>query len=1643
MKRFLWLAAFTCVATFVRGQYAPTIVSQSPSTVYHEGQSLTLSVEVNGTTPFTYQWEKDDEPIPGATRSSYSIESLETTDAGVYTVAITNAVSTTLSDPIVVDVAAAAAPVLNYQPSSLTLTAGETVWLGVSVSGTSPFRFVWKRGTTVLAETTSSSYQLGPVSLTDSGAYSVTISNAAGVVTSNDFSVTVNAPTPPVFTSHPSDRSVFIGGDFTLSSWLTNSNGVTFQWYKDDVAISGAVSREYWLPNFTAAHAGTYRVKATNAAGSTWSNSAVVSIRPVEAPTQAYIYTSQISATVGDSFNLNVSANGSSPLSYQWKKDGSPIAGAVSSGFYSPNIDFGDTGIYSVTVSNSAGSITSNGIPVIVKAFEPRVILAHPASRAVYPGVYVGFEVSLTGNAPVTFQWKKDGVAIPGATWSSYGLPSGAVEADEGEYSVVITQADGTTTSETATLTVLPPVAPEIQVQPADQSLEPGETIQLWVNATGHPAPSYQWFYNGEPILGATSQNYYKQRAASSLTGEYTVQVTNSAGSVMSEVADVNVSEGSPPAITLHPDSCSVLPSDYVSLDLNVISGTDFSVQWFRDDVAIPGATSTSYYFTAQPSKAGTYKAVVTNFAGTVTSKEAVVTVDVSTARPVIIRTAGSRAVDGGGSTYLWIGIAPGVTPNTIVWKKDGQVVPNATAASLTIGNFTLASAGVYTAEVTTAAGTFISRPIELTLHNQGVSPVITRSPASVAQRVGQSASFQVQVRGESPMEYQWKKNGINIPNATSGAYQLWNLTAAHAGDYAVEVTNSAGSVVSAVATLVVEQPGSSGVPTILRHPSTRSLYANAGSAELSVQVADTEAVTYQWYKDEALIPNATSAYHYVSASDLSVGSTGSYKVVVTNAAGSSTSETATVTRLPFLDLPTFTLQPGNTIGYLGHTVTFKATAVNGTITYQWRKDGEDIPGATSSSLPLADLKEADEGTYSVIASNTRGHVSSTLAVLTLEEATPPTITQQPQSQYAVFGGSVTFTAAATGVPDPTFQWRRDGTELTGATDASLTLNNLTPSDAGTYTVVASNPGGSVTSSDAVLQLFTTLPTAPAIADQPDDLECGVGDPATLAVQVTGTDPLSFQWYKDGTAISGATETTLMLEFVLPSDVGEYHVVATNPYGSAESTHATLTVTGQKKVFFGTLSTGESWALQVHEDGTATFLGYVAGTNQIIFVQGIVIAPDGSFSFGGTTPSQSGARKALALPVQTAALADQYFGGQITGQIVGGSLTGQIAGSDVALSGTAAESTGLDTVAGIYDAVPLGTNVGEIHAMVAPNGSVLLVEVNADGVRAGVGTVDGSGAFSIEQPEFEYSGTLSTANQSISGSYIPADGAPVVIAPTPSAGTGAERLSAVSTRSFAGTDANTLIAGFVISGSAQKDILLRAVGPTLSGMGVTGALADPRLVLYRGQTMIRENDNWSTEANGGSEAAEAAARLGGFALPNGSADAAMLARLDPGVYTAHVTSTAGATGVALLEVYDASPAAADAPKVLALSTRGSVSAGDGVLIVGFVIEGAVPKKVLVRGVGPSLASNVSGALTDPKLQLFKGSTVIAQNDDWSAGSDAAEIETATASSGASPLASGSKDSALLVYLAPGVYTAHISGVGGATGVALAEIYEVP
>ncbi len=259
-------------------------------------------------------------------------------------------------------------------------------------------------------------------------------------------------------------------------------------------------------------------------------------------------------------------------------------------------------------------------------------------------------------------------------------------------------------------------------------------------------------------------------------------------------------------------------------------------------------------------------------------------------------------------------------------------------------------------------------------------------------------------------------------------------------------------------------------------------------------------------------------------------------------------------------------------------------------------------------------------------------------------------------------------------------------------------------------------------------------------------------------------------------------------------------------------------------------------------------------------------------------------------------------------------------------------------------------------------------------------------------------------------------------------------LANISTRAKVDSGDDALIGGFIIQGSGPATVIVRAIGLSLSAAGLANPLHDPLLTIFDGTgRQIAKNDDWISGAN--------AETIASYRLdPSNSIESALLLTLDPGEYTAVISSFSdpmqpAEAGVALFELFDLHTTSG---RAVNLSTRGQVLAGDDVLIGGFIIGGGLEKPIVVRALGPSLSGSVNGAvLANPQLELHDGNgTLLQSNDNWAQSPDADAIE-AEGLAPTKPL-----ESALQATLAPGSYTAIVRGVNGATGVGLVEIYDL-
>ena len=1177
-------------------------------------------------------------------------------------------------------------PVITGQPASQTVNVAQTATFTVTATGTGPLTYQWYLNGAIVTGATSASYTTPAAASTDSGSvFTVTVTNASGTVTSAPATLTVAAdsttvnPDAPLIVTQPANQTVTVGQTATFSVTATGAATLTYQWYKGGVAIGGATSSTYTTPaTVSGDNASLFTVTVTNAQGTVTSNPATLTVTTTTSALP--VITNQPvnqTVTAGQSATFTVTATGTGPLSYQWYDGGVAIGGATSSSYTTPPSVIGNTGsVYTVTVTNPGGTVTST--PATLTVNSAPLIVTQPANQTVSVGQTATFSVTASGTAPLTYQWYKGGVAIGGATSNTYTTPATVLGDNGSLFTVIVTNVSGTATGGPATLTVN--TAPIITSQPANQTVNAGQTATFSVTATGAGTLTYQWYKGGSAIGGATSSTYTTPATVSGDSGSvFTVTVTNAGGTVTSNPATLTVNTA--PVIVTPPANQTVTAGQTATFSVTATGTAPLTYQWSKNGSPIPGATSSTYTtpVTVIGDSGSLFSVTVTNTAGSATGGPATLTVNTA---PLITSQPANQTVNAGQTASFSV-TASGPGTLTYQWSKNGTAIVGATSSTYTTPATVIGDSGShFTVTVTNSSGSVTSGPATLTVNT---APTITTPPADQTVTAGQTASFSVTASGTAPLTYQWFKNGTAIGGATSSTYTTPATVVGDSGSlFTVTVTNAAGSATGGPATLTVNT-----APLITTQPANQTV--NAGqTASFSVTASGTGPLTYQWYKNGTAIGGATSST-YTTPATVSGDSGSHFTVTVTNTGGTVTSAPATLTvNTP----PTITTQPASQTVAVGQTATFNVVATGtAPLTYQWSKGGIAIAGATSSTYTTpATVIGNNNSQYTVTVTNVAGTVTSTVATLTVTNSSliPPVLfcsnTAPPYNSSVtlvptfsggtgVIGsagiGSADITASAvsgSSYPTPaltsakTYTLSVTGTGGTSAsatctaTPTSVTISSISPAKQtmapGKQTFTATASGGATnnltwtatggtfagnvwtspntvgtytitaTSVDEPSVSVTTTVTvsAPVITTQPSSENVCTNSSTTLSV--VASYATSYQWNLNGTPILGATSSSYFIPSAVAMDAGNYTVTVTNAAG--------FVISNAAKVVVGSTITTNPVSLSIIAGQTATFSVSATGESPFSY-QWYVIAPGtstgnaiaGAKSSSYTTPSET------------------------------------------------------------------------------------------------------------------------------------------------------------------------------------------------------------------------------------------------------------------------------------------------------------------------------------------------------------------------------------------------------------------------------------
>ncbi len=738
----------------------------------------------------------------------------------------------------------------------------------------------------------------------------------------------------------------------------------------------------------------------------------------------------------------------------------------------SPAIDFAITN-FSIT-ADARNILRPSGTNADIGAFEygivlgPPRILAHPRDVLAREGFDVTFDVTAGGDAPLRYQWRKDGEAIDGETSSSLAL-FGVGDEDAGAYTVVVSNNSGSTTSGAANLTIAKP--PVITVDLSSFTNDSGADFTLSITAEGDAPLRYEWYGDSVLISGASLDTLFVSNPQQTAT--YQVVVRNEYGDTPSSLAVVTIAM-TPPSITTQPVSRIVAVSNSVTFSVGTAGSRPQSYQWyFNLTNLLAGATNQSYRIPmARATNEGSYHVVVINQVGTTNSTN--VTLVVQLTKPTIVTQPVSfSSAIGGTATFGVEAAEPG--PLGYRWYfNTNTLIAFATNSVLTLTNVQATNWGFYQVVVTNLVGSVTSTPAVLS-----IPPAIQTQPLSASVYQGDASVFSVVATSGSTIQYQWFFNGVVMPGANSASVTINNTQATNAGSYFVRLTNALGAAFSASATLTVLDP----VLAITSQPVSLTLYSSE-NAVFGVVNTGRAPISYQWFFNGTnLLAGATNSQ--LTVTNVQATNVGSYFVRLTNTLGSVSSAAATLTVLD--PTPVITSQPLGLSLYSGEDAVFSVTNTGlSPFSYQWFLNGTNLlSGATSSLLTITNVQTTNAGNYHVVITNAGGAVTSAPASLLVTNSAP-VITAQPPDLVVPANEVITLTVGVVGSTPMTFQWYHtpidsSGTPISGpvaltnGTSATLILPIPDPgSEAqweGIYSVTITNPFGTTISAEGTVNV--------------------------------------------------------------------------------------------------------------------------------------------------------------------------------------------------------------------------------------------------------------------------------------------------------------------------------------------------------------------------------------------------------------------------------------------------------------------------------------------------------------------------------------------------------------------------------------------
>jgi parallel beta-helix repeat protein len=1222
-----------------------SITSQPTNQSVVVSNNATFMAKVVGTAPLGIQWYFSGTPladggrVTGSATTNLNLANVQSSDAGSYQLVVTNNYGVATSAVAILTVVML--PAIVMQPSNQIASVGNIVVFSVAATGTGPLLYQWQKDGVNLADgvrlggTASPTLTISNVQGSDTGNYSITVSNLYGVAGSAPANLTV---LPLVVWGATNAAPTVFSNAVAISAGAYNGEYVYLGLKSDSTVAGWGITVPAGLSNAVAVSAGYRHGLALQ------NNGTVVGFGDNSF--------GEISTPAGLSNVVDIAAGGD--CSVALKSDGTiagwgytlPPAGlsnilTVSGGtFDSLALRDDDTVTgwgYNGYGEASAPAGLSNVVAVSAGAFHS-LALKNDGTVVAWGYNYYGESTVPAGLSNV--------IAVAAGYYHSMVLKSdGTIVAwgnnDYGESNVAagLTNVAAIAAAYLHSFALVP--SPAAQLPPlirwtgsTNRTIPFGQNFLYLPAVTGSLPMRFQWLFNNTPLLGATNRWLLLSAAQTAQSGNYYLAAMNDSGSVTSSIATLTVMAPAPPAFASQLSDQTVLYGS-MAIFSNSVTGTQPLVyQWQENGTnlfnggRLNGATGATLTISdVQMSDIGSYQLIVSNAYGMATNGAALSVVPVVAwgynpqgQATVPLDFTNVTAVDADSGQSMALRSDGTVT----VWRVDPYTVPPAG-----LSNVVAVAKGLYACLALTGDGTITGwgqNPSGQSVPPAGLANVVAIS-------AGNDHSLALGSNGQvTDWGYYWE---YYFSGVTPGGGMTNLFAISGRSDHSLAVRED-GKVFG----WGRNNAGQAAVPAGLSNVVAVSV------GRFHSLVLKSDGTVFAWgynYDGETNIPPGLSNVVEISAGDvhnLALRSDGTVVGWGDNSYGESSPPTVLSNvvsidaggsySIAIVQNPTVRIPP--TVWWQGTTnrvLTARGTTifhpkVNGSLpmNFQWYFNGAPMAGQTNRWLALLSTSPQQSGNYYFTVSNPYGAATSMVA--TVSEA--PAIVSPPVSQSIVLGSNVTFAASAVGDATLGYQWYfngaplMDGGRVSGSATTNLSLSNIQTSDGGPYQLVVTNNSGTVTS--AVASLTVLLPAT--IAVQPTNRTVITGSNVTFSVVAGGTAPFGFLWYSNGIAlasggrISGATSTNLTIASVQTNDNGTmYQVLVTNNYGSITSAVAMLTVLAPVQII------GQPASAAVLLGGNVSFTVNAAGSVPMSYQWYFNGAPlsDGGRIAGGATPT--------------------------------------------------------------------------------------------------------------------------------------------------------------------------------------------------------------------------------------------------------------------------------------------------------------------------------------------------------------------------------------------------------------------------------------